>query len=82
MSLTELADYVDDSIRSLAGRAHLDGLQLELATSQQPVSSLREGESLDWRLADFLYRVSPRSRSPTICKTKTPLGIWPASRSW
>jgi len=56
----QLAAYVDGCITGLANRPGIEGLQQELVTSEAQVSALREGDSLDWRLADLLYRLVAR----------------------
>jgi DNA helicase II / ATP-dependent DNA helicase PcrA len=56
-SLAELGDYVNDCLRRLSRHDGIEALTRELSASEEAVWNLREGESLDWRLADFLYRV-------------------------
>ena len=56
-SLSKLAEYVDECIRDLA-RAYADPHPLAkmLQTFAREIESLKEGEALDRRLADYFYQ--------------------------
>jgi DNA helicase-2/ATP-dependent DNA helicase PcrA len=79
-ALTELTSYVDASLIDLAKVAAGSPLATRLQALASEVADLREGQSLDRRLADSTCS-SQRSHSPPTSRTRTAPGAWRSSPS-
>jgi DNA helicase-2/ATP-dependent DNA helicase PcrA len=67
-ALTELAAYIDDGLIDLAKAAAGKPFAARLRALAEEVSSLREGESLDRRVADYFYQLVAEEPFATFAK--------------